>query len=110
MFFCFSVRSRHTSGALVTGVQTCALPISVAMSCELVLRWASVREDEFDFCVLHRNLVSNAQRNLGPLLWLARRLFHIEAQAPEVLHNEEAEEAEIGRASCRERVSPYVSI
>lgn len=67
--------------------------LTVAMSCELVLRWASVREDEFDFCVLHRNLVSNAHRNLGPLLWLARRLFQIEARAPEVLHTEGAEEA-----------------
>src|SRR3546814_18483111 len=26
-FFCFSSRSRHTRCALVTGVQTCALPI-----------------------------------------------------------------------------------
>src|SRR3546814_14311378 len=29
-FFFFSSRSRHTRCALVTGVQTCALPISVA--------------------------------------------------------------------------------
>src|SRR3546814_11531802 len=28
MRFCFSSRRRHTSCALVTGVQTCALPIS----------------------------------------------------------------------------------
>src|SRR3546814_13598586 len=28
LFFCFSSRRRHTSCALVTGVQTCALPIS----------------------------------------------------------------------------------
>src|SRR3546814_12399903 len=28
MFFLFSSRRRHTSCALVTGVQTCALPIS----------------------------------------------------------------------------------
>src|SRR3546814_9137975 len=27
-WFCFSSRRRHTRGALVTGVQTCALPIS----------------------------------------------------------------------------------
>src|SRR3546814_17536991 len=27
--FCFSSRRRHTSCALVTGVQTCALPISI---------------------------------------------------------------------------------
>ncbi|KQN54478.1 AraC family transcriptional regulator [Pseudomonas sp. Leaf48] len=67
--------------------------LTVAMSCESVLSWAAVREDEFDFCVLHRNFVGNAQRNLGPLLWLARRLFHIEAHSPEVLHNEGAQEA-----------------
>src|SRR3546814_6597253 len=30
MFVCFSSRRRHTSCALVTGVQTCALPISPA--------------------------------------------------------------------------------
>src|SRR3546814_8110809 len=29
-FFCFSSRRRHTRCALVTGVQTCALPISNA--------------------------------------------------------------------------------
>src|SRR3546814_8743913 len=29
-YFCFSSRRRHTRCALVTGVQTCALPISVA--------------------------------------------------------------------------------
>src|SRR3546814_8553345 len=33
-FFFFSSRSRHTRGALVTGVQTCALPIS----CHLLSR------------------------------------------------------------------------
>src|SRR3546814_7635510 len=30
VFFCFSSRRRHTRCALVTGVQTCALPISSA--------------------------------------------------------------------------------
>src|SRR3546814_6477864 len=29
LIFCFSSRRRHTRGALVTGVQTCALPIFV---------------------------------------------------------------------------------
>src|SRR3546814_6995683 len=32
-FFFFSSRRRHTICALVTGVQTCALPISAATSC-----------------------------------------------------------------------------
>ncbi|MFL1512808.1 AraC family transcriptional regulator [Pseudomonas prosekii] len=67
--------------------------LTVAMSCELVLRWAAIREDEFDFSLLHRNLVSNAQRHLGPLLWLARRLFHIDAHAPQALHTDAAEQA-----------------
>src|SRR3546814_6034473 len=31
-FFFFSSRRRHTSCALVTGVQTCALPISVTLT------------------------------------------------------------------------------
>src|SRR3546814_998602 len=30
MVFCLSSRRRHTRGALVTGVQTCALPISIS--------------------------------------------------------------------------------
>src|SRR3546814_7862304 len=34
MFFFFSSRSRHTRCALVTGVQTCALPIFLAKSPE----------------------------------------------------------------------------
>lgn len=67
--------------------------LTVAMSCEQVLRWAAVREDEFDFSVLHRNMVSHARRNPGPLLWLARRLFHIDAHAPQGLHSEVGEEA-----------------
>lgn len=65
--------------------------LTVAMSCELVLRWASVREDEFDFAVLHRNVVGAVQRNPGPLIWLARRLFHIDAHTPDVLHSETTE-------------------
>src|SRR3546814_6051247 len=34
-FFFFSSRSRHTRCALVTGVQTCALPICLTHNCTL---------------------------------------------------------------------------
>src|SRR3546814_7836148 len=34
LFFFFSSRRRHTRCALVTGVQTCALPISVLSACD----------------------------------------------------------------------------
>src|SRR3546814_5080594 len=37
--FCFSSRRRHTRCALVTGVQTCALPI-----CDLVLSLSELNE------------------------------------------------------------------
>src|SRR3546814_9275576 len=40
VFFCFSSRRRHTRCALVTGVQTCALPISDAE--EMVVRQAQL--------------------------------------------------------------------
>src|SRR3546814_4449502 len=35
LFFFFSSRRRHTRGALVTGVQTCALPIWFGRRCRL---------------------------------------------------------------------------
>src|SRR3546814_12713360 len=41
MFFCFSSRRRHTRCALVTGVQTCALPILLLASA-LQTVWLSI--------------------------------------------------------------------
>src|SRR3546814_18312905 len=73
--FFFSSRRRHTRCALVTGVQTCALPIS------------SDREDESSY----------EEERLGGSL---RGGFNI----TEELRNE------IGRASCRERVSVRVDL
>src|SRR3546814_8163930 len=45
--FCFSSRRRHTSGALVTGVQTCALPISYNLFHVFSKRGFSVRRFNF---------------------------------------------------------------
>src|SRR3546814_5212001 len=42
--FFFSSRRRHTSCALVTGVQTCALPISVQRDCDQRLRPPGIGE------------------------------------------------------------------
>src|SRR3546814_10562476 len=71
--FFFSSRRRHTRCALVTGVQTCALPISA---------WASDR--------------SMASGDHLPLSF-----SRVEAVVRRPC-------AEIGRASCRERVCQYV--
>src|SRR3546814_9232144 len=75
--FFFSSRRRHTRCALVTGVQTCALPISNP-------DWRMV-------------LGFSGSRLAG---WNQVRA----AQVAELLRMS----AEIGRASCRERVCQYV--
>src|SRR3546814_9465315 len=110
-YFCFSVvscvsmRILHSRCVLVSGIQTCALAISM----------------QIDFYQLSREpvervLPSIAQRILesgGRLLFVAdeARLEQISQglwlAAPETfLANGRAEE--IGRASCRERVCQYV--
>lgn len=65
--------------------------MTVAMSCELVLRWAQQHEDEFDLSILSRNLVCVAQQELAPLIWLALRLLRIDHCAPQDLHVPAAE-------------------
>src|SRR3546814_5306077 len=73
VFFFFSSRRRHTRCALVTGVQTCALPIYFRLSG-----------------------TSDALASIGLISFAGVAQF-----APALL-------AEIGRASCRERVCQYV--
>src|SRR3546814_2386398 len=88
--FFFSSRRRHTKCALVTGVQTCALPISGpagTLSCELRT-------------VNHRYL------ELSPRLPDDLRAF--ESQLRERVATKLSRGKQIGRASCRERVCQYV--
>src|SRR3546814_8989872 len=92
-FFLFSSRRRHTRCALVTGVQTCALPISVppnfAPGDRLPIRaradWLSCTHE---ICVPEGDDLS----------------LDLIVGAGEI----DAKEREIGRASCRERVCQYV--
>src|SRR3546814_2969767 len=86
VLFFFSSRRRHTRCALVTGVQTCALPI-----------WA--------------RLVPSAGQWMGLNDMLNREVADRRAAEAQVralnadLENRiRARTAEIGRASCRERV------
>src|SRR3546814_7762588 len=76
--FFFSSRRRHTRCALVTGVQTCALPISLRAR-EKYHNWtvAKVEYIEHDRKVRERKKLEDFR-------------------------------SEIGRASCRERVCQYV--
>src|SRR3546814_2932605 len=105
LFFFFSSRRRHTRCALVTGVQTCALPI-----CEFAIRGGIVdlfpggeeqplRLDFFgDEIETVRRFDPADQRTSGSVEGFTL------LPASEALLDEE----KIGRASCRERVCQYV--
>src|SRR3546814_8904467 len=78
-FFFFSSRRRHTRCALVTGVQTCALPIFRQIEARATKKW--IRESSWDDIL---------EQKISRLL--IGRSFPLQ----------------IGRASCRERVCQYV--
>src|SRR3546814_7480880 len=85
---CFvSSRRRHTRGALVTGVQTCALPI-------------------------YGNLYKGEDATFGTPAAISTLSEEIGEEAPEIsieLYPPNASAmAKIGRATCRERVCSYV--
>src|SRR3546814_2344050 len=85
--FVFSSRRRHTRCALVTGVQTCALPIwrRRRISGELSL---------VEFRIVRIDRAFGQRDGLAP--------------EPSDLFQPRDAACEIGRASCRERVCQYV--
>src|SRR3546814_10275585 len=95
IFFFFSSRRRHTRCALVTGVQTCALPICASIVC-LVISFPLLRKSRLP---KKRRLIPNKHEYAGGS---EGRSY----AAPGLTHCRTA--AQIGRASCRERVCQYV--
>ena len=67
--------------------------MTIAMSSELVMRWAALHDDEFDPLLLGKNLVMRSTDRIAMLVRLVRRLFQVEIDAPEELHGELAEAA-----------------
>src|SRR3546814_4211985 len=94
--FFFSSRRRHTRCALVTGVQTCALPILI----KAVLLW--VIFERLGRSILARPLtrLTRAVRDAGQ-----GRLEEVEFDPATATA---AAGTEIGRESCRESVCQYV--
>src|SRR3546814_6166052 len=90
VLFFFSSRRRHTSCALVTGVQTCALPI--CLMCDID-RWVTMRA-----------LKMQAKRDGAQH---ASSLF-VKLSEDTLKDSENFVPWQIGRASCRERVCQYV--
>src|SRR3546814_9024729 len=89
--FFFSSRRRHTRCALVTGVQTCALPIwshSTAGLLAIAFVWSAVT-------VVRQGFEYTLER-FGRFTMVLRPGFNLILPF------------KIGRASCRERVCQYV--
>src|SRR3546814_2896241 len=86
--FFFSSRRRHTRCALVTGVQTCALPIFGRDGLD-----RRPEKQRFHGAEKARPSAPQPEREAG--------LLRDEARSPAAIWA-------IGRASCRERVGPYV--
>src|SRR3546814_10309550 len=103
--FFFSSRRRHTRCALVTGVQTCALPIS--RSAEKIARALPFGALDCDQSAPERGGAVAAQRAAGEI-FVGRRqaVRHVVGGATQA----EKDRVPIGRAACRERVCQYVSI
>src|SRR3546814_2150446 len=88
-FLFFSSRRRHTRCALVTGVQTCALPISGPGTTDAVTGVANAFRAESPMLLIGGQGALD-QHKMGSL----QDLPHVDIK--------------IGRASCRERVCQYV--
>src|SRR3546814_10073991 len=96
VLFFFSSRRRHTRCALVTGVQTCALPISLVMPNQEMGQGIYTAHSQL--------LAEELDVSLGRVT--------LEAAPPddELYGGPRKRQGtgEIGRASCRERVCEYV--
>src|SRR3546814_1731863 len=106
-FFFFSSRRRHTSCALVTGVQTCALPIW-ASGYIAVHVYKGTPYDAY-FQGVERIMDSYGGRpHWGKMHF--QRAETLAERYPRWDEFQLIRRRKIGRASCRERVCKYVSL
>src|SRR3546814_21128591 len=101
MFYCFffSSRRRHTRCALVTGVQTCALPISKLAKGRNIIAVASGKGGEGKTIVM---VEQNAKKGLE-----FADIGYVLVSGETALAGR-GDELQIGRASGRERGCQYV--
>src|SRR3546814_5063850 len=103
-FFFFSSRRRHTRCALVTGVQTCALPI---LNRSGLLR--SARNDEFGLSP-HPHALVGRKVELFAFLDVERLVPGVEVADRQRAIIARSEERRVGKecvSTCRSRWSPY---
>src|SRR3546814_10116392 len=95
LFFFFSSRRRHTRCALVTGVQTCALPISR----KLAILWLESFLGEYPGAVIF------VTHDRSFLQRLATRI--VEIDRGQLTRSEERRVGKECVSTCRSRWSPY---
>src|SRR3546814_2143754 len=95
--FFFSSRRRHTRCALVTGVQTCALPISPLPPTAPALQVVATNATGVDLQSA-RDTSPSCPTIVPPV---ASQSIARSVEADDIIR-------QIGRASCRERVCQYV--
>src|SRR3546814_5057124 len=97
--FFFSSRRRHTRCALVTGVQTCALPIFP----KRVHLTAALFQLGFHSLSLDQHGMASLQRDEG----MRNALAATEKKPGAMLRSEERRVGKEGVSTCRSRWSPY---
>src|SRR3546814_3414223 len=111
MFFFFSSRRRHTICALVTGVQTCALPICYHLL-ETAFRFIDLC-DTLSFDVRSDGQIvreGEGMAGLAPQDDLVLRAASALQQATGTRQGARSEERRVGKecvSTCRSRWSPY---
>src|SRR3546814_2405985 len=97
--FYFTSRRRHTICALVTGVQSCALPISRVKECHKLVGTLRSRADSGTFV---QPLLWNQAADINQFLARISLIGGLAIKASDF--GMSADILQIGRASCRERV------
>src|SRR3546814_12584596 len=100
--FFFSSRRRHTICALVTGVQTCALPIFQALlgkEAQFELEWVSI----YTFACERMDRFRH-----GRIVFAGDAAHRVSPFGARGANSGVQDTDKIGRASCRESVCQYV--
>src|SRR3546814_17408810 len=109
--FFFSSRRRHTSCALVTGVQTCALPASIAplgsSAVPMAGEYSWIRKSDVEQGLIRHQLLSNLYgravlgyaHKVDPLDWLTATVQHWLQNPPTV----DGEDGGLGARSAERR-------
>src|SRR3546814_4978793 len=103
MVFFLSSRRRHTRCALVTGVQTCALPISKT---DTPLVETPQAISVVDDALFHDRGARNVQETLRYSAGVTGEAYGLDTRNDATVIR--GLSPELGRASCRERVCRYV--